>query len=112
MGEVGDQGQQFHHEIGKYAKDKGIEHVYATGELSVHAIEGFKAETSAQSSTKQAKGIHFQEPKVLLKQLKADLEAFQHNFSTGRVAILVKGSRFTKMERIVNCLLKEESLCF
>jgi len=49
---------------------------------------------------------------ALLKQLKADLEAFQHNYSTGRVAILVKGSRFTKMERIVNCLLKEESLCF
>jgi UDP-N-acetylmuramyl pentapeptide synthase len=65
-----------------------------------------------QSSAKLAKGIHFQEPKALLKQLKADLEAFQHNYSTGRVAILVKGSRFTKMERIVNCLLKEESLCF
>jgi len=112
MGEVGNQGEQFHHEIGKYAKDKGIENVYATGELSIHAVEGFKAETSVQSSAKLAKGIHFQEPKALLKQLKADLEAFQHNYSTGRVAILVKGSRFTKMERIVNCLLKEESLCF
>ena len=112
MGEVGNQGQQFHHEIGKYAKDKGIEHVYATGELSLHAIEGFKTETSVQASARQATGIHFQEPKALLKQLKTDLQAFQHNFSTGRVAILVKGSRFTKMERIVNCLLKEESLCF
>ena len=112
MGEVGDQGPQFHHEIGKYAKDKGIEHVYATGELSVHAIEGFRGETLLQPRTKLAKGIHFQEPKTLLKQLKADLEVFQHNFSTGRVAVLVKGSRFTKMERIVNCLLKEESLCF
>ena len=112
MGEVGDQGQQFHYEIGKYAKDKGIEYVYATGELSVHAIEGFKAETVSPLHAKLAKGIHFQEPKALLKQLKADLEVFQHKFSTGRVAILVKGSRFTKMERIFNCLLKEESLCF
>jgi len=112
MGEVGDQGQQFHLEIGKYAKDKGIEHLYATGELSIHAIEGFKAEVLSKQHDKQAKGIHFQEPKALLKQLKADLQAFQDHFSTGRVAILVKGSRFTKMERIVNCLLKEESLCF
>ena len=28
------------------------------------------------------------------------------------IAVLVKGSRFTKMERIVHALLKEESLCF
>jgi UDP-N-acetylmuramoyl-tripeptide--D-alanyl-D-alanine ligase len=112
MGEVGDQGQQFHHEIGKYAKDKGIEHLYATGELSIHAIGGFKATVVSHSNNQQAKGIHFQEPKKLLKQLKADLQAFQDNFSTGHVAILVKGSRFTKMERIVNCLLNEESLCF
>lgn len=112
MGEVGDQGQQFHHEIGKYAKGKGIEHVYATGELSVYAIEGFKAEVFTPSNTKEAEGRHFQEPQALLKQLKADLQVFQNNFSTGRVAILVKGSRFTKMERVVNCLLKEENLCF
>jgi UDP-N-acetylmuramyl pentapeptide synthase len=65
-----------------------------------------------QSSAKQVKGIHFSEPTALLKQLKADLQVFKQNFSTGRVAILVKGSRFTKMERIVNSLLKEESLCF
>jgi UDP-N-acetylmuramoyl-tripeptide--D-alanyl-D-alanine ligase len=112
MGEVGDQGLQFHHEIGKYAKDKGIEHLYATGELSTYAIEGFKTQMQGQPLAKEEKGIHFQEPKALLKQLKADLQTFQHQFSTGRVAILVKGSRFTKMERIVNCLLKEESLCF
>ncbi|BDW10095.1 UDP-N-acetylmuramoyl-tripeptide--D-alanyl-D-alanine ligase [Polynucleobacter sp. SHI8] len=112
MGEVGNQGQQFHHEIGKYAKDKGIEHLYATGELSTYAIEGFKTQIQAQPLAKEAQGIHFHEPKALLKQLKADLQTFQHHFSTGHVAILVKGSRFTKMERIVNCLLKEESLCF
>lgn len=112
MGEVGNQGHQFHHEIGKYAKDKGIEHLYATGELSIFAIEGFKTEVLTQSSAKQVKGIHFSEPTALLKQLKADLQVFKQNFSTGRVAILVKGSRFTKMERIVNSLLKEESLCF
>jgi UDP-N-acetylmuramoyl-tripeptide--D-alanyl-D-alanine ligase len=112
MGEVGDQGLQFHHEIGRYAKEKGIEHLYATGELSIHAVEGFKAEVLSKPNDKQSKGIHFQEPKALLKYLKADFQEFKNHFSTGRVAVLVKGSRFTRMERIVNCLLKEESLCF
>ena len=112
MGEVGNKGQEFHTEIGKYAKDKGIQHLYATGDLSKHAIEGFQLSTVAPTKSNASNGIHFQEPKALLKQLKIDLQKFQEQFSTGQVAVLVKGSRFTKMERIVNCLLKEESLCF
>ncbi len=112
MGEVGNKGQEFHIEIGKYAKDKGIEHLYATGDLSKHAVEGFQLSPAEQMKTNASNGIHFQEPKALLKQLKVDLQNFQAQFSTGQVAVLIKGSRFTKMERIVNCLLKEESLCF
>jgi UDP-N-acetylmuramoyl-tripeptide--D-alanyl-D-alanine ligase len=112
MGEVGNKGQEFHAEIGKYAKDKGIQHLYATGDLSKHAVEGFQLSPAEQLKPNASKGIHFHEPKALLKQLKEDLQNFKEQFSTGQVAVLVKGSRFTKMERIVNCLLKEESLCF
>jgi UDP-N-acetylmuramoyl-tripeptide--D-alanyl-D-alanine ligase len=109
MGEVGDRGQEFHTEIGRYAKDKGIEYLYATGDLSVHTVSGFQEH---QIEQRQTRSIHFQEPKALLKQLQEDLETVRHQSSTARVAVLVKGSRFTKMERIVHCLLKEESLCF
>ena len=109
MGEVGDRGPEFHTEIGRYAKNKGIEYMYATGDLSVHTVSEFQGH---QTEQRQLKGIHFQEPKALLKQLKEDLEASKNRSSTERVAVLVKGSRFTKMERIVHCLLKEESLCF
>jgi UDP-N-acetylmuramoyl-tripeptide--D-alanyl-D-alanine ligase len=109
MGEVGDRGQEFHAEIGRYAKDKGIEYLYATGDLSVHTVSGFQ---EPQIEQRQTRSIHFQEPKALLKQLQEDLETVRHQSSTARVAVLVKGSRFTKMERIVHCLLKEESLCF
>jgi UDP-N-acetylmuramoyl-tripeptide--D-alanyl-D-alanine ligase len=109
MGEVGDRGPEFHAEIGRYAKDKGIEYMYATGDLSVHTVSGFQGHHMEQS---QAQSIYFQEPKALLKKLKEDLEASKNRSSTERVAVLVKGSRFTKMERIVHCLLKEESLCF
>lgn len=109
MGEVGDRGPEFHAEIGRYAKDQGIEYMYATGDLSVHTVSGFQGH---QTEQRQAQGIYFQEPKTLLKQLQEDLETARYESSTACVAVLVKGSRFTKMERIVHCLLKEESLCF
>jgi UDP-N-acetylmuramoyl-tripeptide--D-alanyl-D-alanine ligase len=103
MGEVGDKGDVFHHEIGEYAKRMGIEHLYATGTLSKYAVQAFNHHSGA---------MHFDEPKALLKKLKSELQIIKTKAPSSAVSILVKGSRFTKMERIVNCLLKEESLCF
>jgi UDP-N-acetylmuramoyl-tripeptide--D-alanyl-D-alanine ligase len=80
MGEVGPQGPAFHREIGAYAREKGVSRLLALGESSVHAVEGFgKA------------GQHF-----------ADLEALVRAID-GRT-VLVKGSRFMKMERVVAAL--------
>jgi UDP-N-acetylmuramoyl-tripeptide--D-alanyl-D-alanine ligase len=112
MGEVGDKGDVFHEEIGIYAKRKGIHHLYATGELAIRAVEGFQSWNDESALDQKSLGLHFKEPKALLKYLKHDLQTYQSNLSKVEVAVLVKGSRFTKMERIVNCLLKEESLCF
>jgi UDP-N-acetylmuramoyl-tripeptide--D-alanyl-D-alanine ligase len=108
MGEVGDQGKEFHQEIGEYAQRKGIDYLYATGELSTYAVEGFN--TSSQDQVID-QGVHFAEQKSLLKQLKSNLQDLEKNMNAS-IAVLVKGSRFTKMERIVQALLKEESLCF
>lgn len=41
MGEVGDQGRDFHIEIGAYARDRGIDALYALGELAAHAVREF-----------------------------------------------------------------------
>ena len=108
MGEVGDQGKEFHQEIGEYAQKRGIDYLYATGELSTYAIEGFNTSSQDQVSVQ---GVHFAEQKSLLKQLKSNLHDQEKNMNES-IAVLVKGSRFTKMERIVHALLKEESLCF
>ena len=85
MGEVGNQGAEFHAEVGSYAAQRGVEALYTVGELCVHAAQAFGA---AQ---------HFADTDKLLNVATAQVEAFQ--------SVLVKGSRFMKMERVVEALL-------
>ncbi|EYS85724.1 UDP-N-acetylmuramoyl-tripeptide--D-alanyl-D-alanine ligase [Cupriavidus sp. SK-4] len=94
MGEVGDQGPAFHEEIGAYAKARGVGTLWATGELAVHAVQAFGAG-----------GRHFGSAEALVKVLEED--------SRGMVAqvgaVLVKGSRFMRMERMVAALVADTS---
>jgi len=84
MGEVGPRGPEFHREIGAYAKTRGIDSLLALGEASVHAVEGFGA--GAQ---------HFADVESLVPALMSQ---------SGDRTVLVKGSRFMKMERVVAAL--------
>jgi UDP-N-acetylmuramoyl-tripeptide--D-alanyl-D-alanine ligase len=83
MGEVGTQGPQFHEEIGVYAEQQGIEQVLVTGELAVH-MRG--------SSIR-----HFEQFDALLSAVDAA--------ATSNATVLIKGSRFMKMERVVQHLI-------
>ncbi len=85
MGEVGTQGRQFHEEIAAYAAARGIDCVLVTGELTRHMAAG-----GAQ---------HFEQLDELLAALDARLG------SKSDATVLVKGSRFMKMERAVQHLL-------
>ena len=85
MGEVGDQGAEFHAEVGSYAAECGIEALYAVGDLCVHAAQAFGA------------AHHFADTDKLLSVATDQVETFQ--------SVLVKGSRFMKMERVVEALL-------
>jgi len=90
MGEVGNQGPQFHAEVGAYAAEKGIEALFTLGELSLHAHRALGAQ----------KGQHF-----------ADMAAMQAAVSVvwrSVSSILVKGSRFMKMERVVQTLQEQD----
>lgn len=120
MGEVGSQGQKFHTEIGEYAKTMGIENMYATGDLSVHTIQGFVGQKSDVSSNNTSNSIsndnptqgrHFSQVETLLQQLKSDLQSLKSKPLQESLTVLVKGSRFTKMERVVQHLLTKESPC-
>ena len=83
MGELGADAVKMHVEIGVYAKQKGIQNLLAFGVLSINAAKGFGE--GAQ---------HFAE----LNDLVSKSKSLMHNNTT----VLVKGSRFMKMERVVN----------
>ncbi|MEA3193370.1 MAG: UDP-N-acetylmuramoyl-tripeptide--D-alanyl-D-alanine ligase [Betaproteobacteria bacterium] len=80
MGEVGGQGAEFHREVGAYARARKITSLLALGEASRHAVEAFGSG-----------GRHFDSLESLLLGIQ------------GR-SILVKGSRFMRMERVVAAL--------
>jgi UDP-N-acetylmuramoyl-tripeptide--D-alanyl-D-alanine ligase len=88
MGEVGEAAGQFHDEIGGYAKSHGIERFLALGEMSVAAAHNFGEG-----------GAHFRKPEDLTVALRAALAP--------DVTVLVKGSRFMRMERIVDAILED-----
>jgi UDP-N-acetylmuramoyl-tripeptide--D-alanyl-D-alanine ligase len=86
MGEVGDQGPSFHAEIGALARDRGLEQLFTLGPQSVHAAQ-------------QCPGAcHFEEMTALLEAVRSA--------SPGVASILVKGSRFMKMERVVDAIVR------
>ena len=85
MGEVGTQGKEFHEEIGAYAQERGIETVLATGELA-RALSASGAQ-------------HYEQFDALLAALDEKLGG-----NTTTTTVLVKGSRFMKMERVVSHL--------
>ena len=106
MGEVGDQGPEFHREVGAYAASQGVNKLFALGEQSQHAITGFE-ETKKSSSVSAS---HFSDMDQLITQLRHELQR-QLTHGNQHVNILVKGSRFMRMERVVQALLEEAKAC-
>ena len=88
MGEVGAEGPAFHREVGAYARERGIERLDATGPLARLAVEAF------------GEGARWH------ADVDALAEALAPEAREG-VTILVKGSRFMRMERVVAALTGE-----
>ncbi|MBL8489170.1 MAG: UDP-N-acetylmuramoyl-tripeptide--D-alanyl-D-alanine ligase, partial [Rhodocyclaceae bacterium] len=89
MGEVGDQAGQFHDEVGGYAKSMGIERLFVLGEMSRAAAGNFGAGA-----------FHFNRFEELVAALKPELDP--------GTTVLVKGSRFMRMERVVEAITEAE----
>ncbi len=93
MGEVGDNGPAFHAEVGSYAAQQGVTHLYCLGEASSHSVAAFQSAGGEQAQ-------HFRDLGHLLQHLDAIApETMRH------ATLLVKGSRFMQMERVVQHLL-------
>jgi UDP-N-acetylmuramoyl-tripeptide--D-alanyl-D-alanine ligase len=90
MGEVGAQGPAFHREIGQYARERGVKRLYGLGMLSREAVAAF------------GEGAHhFDAVEPLIAAVASEAHA--------GATLLVKGSRFMKMERVVASLLGTEA---
>jgi UDP-N-acetylmuramoyl-tripeptide--D-alanyl-D-alanine ligase len=84
MGELGEDAAELHKKIGALARESRIDALYTLGDLSRRAAEEF------------GNGRHFEALEPLVAALEQEL---------GKdVTVLVKGSRFMRMERVVEAL--------
>ncbi|UDG82227.1 UDP-N-acetylmuramoyl-tripeptide--D-alanyl-D-alanine ligase [Candidatus Vallotia cooleyia] len=91
MGEVGYHGPAFHREIGAYAHERGLDALYALGDASRDACTAFGP-----------RSYHFNSVQALVSALLCkDIVSLE---SAAGATILVKGSRFMRMERVVQAL--------
>ena len=92
MGEVGDEGPAFHAEVGDWARERGIQRVFGLGDESRHSVD---ASNRGRGDTQ---GRHFADIDALNA---AVVEALPDTAS-----VLVKGSRFMRMERVVQAVVQ------
>jgi len=87
MGEVGDRGPEFHREVGAYAAARGVDHLLALGEATRDTVAAFGPG-----------GEHFDDVDALVARGNA--------LAQPGTTVLVKGSRFMRMERVVAGLVR------
>ena len=100
MGELGANAAALHREVGERARAAGIDRLLCLGEMSVNTVQGFGARASRPlqaeaggTSALPAAAMHFERIEELLAEIECALNP--------DVTVLVKGSRFMKMERVV-----------
>ena len=91
MGELGADAPTLHAQMGLAARQTGVDKLFALGELSREAVGAFGAGA-----------LHFER----IQELLADLE----NELTPDTTVLVKGSRFMQMERVVKSFVTQDFL--
>lgn len=92
MGELGGDAPAFHAQTGAQAQAAGINRVYATGVLSQLAVQSFGHG-----------GHYYATHEELIAALIEELPALGPG-----TTVLVKGSRFMRMERVVEALLEKD----
>ncbi len=85
MGEIGEAAGQYHDEVGGYAKSAGVDVLFALGDASAIAARNFGDGAR-----------HFRKIEELIEALRPEL--------TANTTVLVKGSRFMRMERVADAI--------
>lgn len=87
MGELGNDAEKYHFELGKQAKQMGIDELYAYGKLSKQTADAFGQ-----------KAHYFSDQEQLIAAVEQAL--------ADNMTVLVKGSRSMRMENVVQNLIK------
>lgn len=90
MGELGEDAATLHAQIGQVARTAGVERLLALGELTKETVAAFGAGA-----------MHFERIQELLAELENELAP--------DTTVLVKGSRFMQMERVVQSFAEEST---
>jgi UDP-N-acetylmuramyl pentapeptide synthase len=90
MGELGGDAVAMHREIGEYAKRSGVHSLLACGELCMACVEAFGEGA-----------VHFED--------KAAISAALAELVDKETVVLVKGSRFMRMEQIIEQLFNDDA---
>ncbi|QBM26836.1 UDP-N-acetylmuramoyl-tripeptide--D-alanyl-D-alanine ligase [Hydrogenophaga pseudoflava] len=94
MGEVGEQGLAFHLEVLRHAMTSGIEAVHCSGDWMAQAVQAMQAAGEAAPR-------HWTDVSALVAHVCHAVSAPQ---PSPVLSVLVKGSRFMRMERVVQGL--------
>ena len=91
MAELGEKSEGFHEQAGRQARDSGVSHLYAIGEYSRFAVEAFGEQA-----------WHFSAQEQLVDRLREDMNE--------NVTLLVKGSRSSHMDQVVDALVMTHAM--
>ena len=85
MGELGEDAALLHREVGAAVRKAGVDRLFALGELSRHTVTGFGGDAEWFGGVDEL------------------VRALDRSLATG-TNVLVKGSRFMRMERVLDAL--------
>ncbi len=110
MGEVGADGVALHAEVGAYAQAKGIDRLLTVGDLARHASDAFQGVHGALTGADTA--VYCASMDELIEKVIQVFTVFNkaHQTLPAQGSILVKGSRFMRMERVIGAM--EGYSCF
>jgi UDP-N-acetylmuramoyl-tripeptide--D-alanyl-D-alanine ligase len=95
MGELGADAAKLHAEIGHYAQQAGIDALFVLGDLSHEMVAAFGGHGV------NSRARHYATPEALAAELTQQMSA--------STTVLVKGSRFMRMERVVGLITIEKN---
>jgi UDP-N-acetylmuramoyl-tripeptide--D-alanyl-D-alanine ligase len=90
MGELGPDAAELHREVGERASKAGIDRLLCLGEMSLNTVQGF-----GQGA------MHFERIEELLAEIECALGP--------EVSVLVKGSRFMQMDRVIKSFMEDKT---